>query len=350
VLLLDQRGTGRSTPVTRQTLPLRGSAADQAQYLSFFRADSIVRDAELFRRELIGDRKWTVLGQSYGGFCTVTYLSIAPQGVKEALITGGLPGLTASAEDAYRAAYPRIERKNAGYYTRYPQDVETVRRIAAFLRATDVRLPHGGRLTVEAFQALGLVLGMSTGAETLHYIVEDAFSSGPDFLSDAFLYAVQDQLSFASGPLYAVLHEASYGQGSATAWAAERVRGDFPQFDADKALAGEAPVLFTGETIHPWMFDTDPALVPLRDAAELIAAKDDWASLYDATQLADNYVPAAAVVYFDDMYVDTAHSLETAAAIRGLKPWVTNEFEHDGVRAGGTRVFDRLLAMVRGQA
>jgi pimeloyl-ACP methyl ester carboxylesterase len=30
VLLLDQRGTGRSTPVTRQTLPLLGDAAAQA--------------------------------------------------------------------------------------------------------------------------------------------------------------------------------------------------------------------------------------------------------------------------------------------------------------------------------
>ena len=50
VLLLDQRGTGRSTPATRQTLPRRGDAAAQARYLTHFRADSIVRDAELLRR------------------------------------------------------------------------------------------------------------------------------------------------------------------------------------------------------------------------------------------------------------------------------------------------------------
>jgi alpha/beta hydrolase fold len=58
--------------------------------LTHFRADSIVLDAELIRRELAGDRPWSVLGQSFGGFCTVTYLSFAPHGIREAFITGGL--------------------------------------------------------------------------------------------------------------------------------------------------------------------------------------------------------------------------------------------------------------------
>ena len=45
VLLLDQRGTGRSTPATRQTLAGLSSAKAQADYLTHFRADSIVLDA-----------------------------------------------------------------------------------------------------------------------------------------------------------------------------------------------------------------------------------------------------------------------------------------------------------------
>jgi len=49
VLLLDQRGTGHSTPVNRQTLPLRGGPAEQADHLMHFRADSIVRDCEAIR-------------------------------------------------------------------------------------------------------------------------------------------------------------------------------------------------------------------------------------------------------------------------------------------------------------
>ncbi|GHF93458.1 alpha/beta fold hydrolase [Streptomyces thermodiastaticus] len=350
VLLLDQRGTGRSTPANRQTLPLRGGPAEQADYLTHFRADSIVRDCEAIRPRLTGGAPWTVLGQSFGGFCAVHYLSARPEGLAAALITGGLPSLDAHADDVYRAAYPRIERKVAAHYARYPQDVERVRCIADHLLTHDVVLPNGYRLTVEAFQSLGIMLGTGDGSHRLHFLLEHAFVRTPagPALSDAFQEQVLSQLSYAAHPLYALVHEAIYGQDARpTAWSAERVRAEFPQFDAAKALAGDEPVLFTGESVHPWMFDCDPALRPLRETAELLAARTDWRPLYDRGRLAANEVPAAAAVYHDDMYVDTAHALRTARAIRGLRTWVTDEFEHDGVRAGGSRVLDRLLALVR---
>lgn len=353
VLLLDQRGTGHSTPANRQTLPLRGGPAAQADYLTHFRADAIVRDCEAIRREVTGGAPWTVLGQSFGGFCTVNYLSTAPEGLTAAVVTGGLPSLDAHADDVYRAAYPRIERKVAAHYARYPQDVERARRIADHLLAQDVVLPNGYRLTAEAFQSLGILLGGSEGSHRLHYLLENAFVRTPQgpALSDAFQEEVQGLLSYASHPLYALVHEAIYGQDARpTAWAAERVRAEFPQFDAAKTLAGDGSLLFTGETIHPWMFDCDPALRPLRETAELLAARTDWTPLYDSARLAANEVPVAAAVYHDDMYVDTAHSLATARAVRGLRTWVTDEFEHDGVRAGGPRVLDRLLALTRDEA
>ncbi|WP_327667737.1 alpha/beta hydrolase [Streptomyces sp. NBC_00485] len=353
VLLLDQRGTGHSTPANRQTLPLRGGPAQQADYLAHFRADAIVRDCEAIRPQVTGGAPWTALGQSFGGFCTVNYLSSAPEGLTAAVIAGGLPSLDAHADEVYRAAYPRIERKVSAHYARYPQDVERARRIADHLLTHEVTLPNGYRLTVEAFQSLGIVLGGSEGSHRLHYLLEDAFvsaSHGP-VLSDAFQEEVQGLLSYASHPLYALVHEAIYGQDERpTAWAAERVRAEFPQFDAAKTLAGDSPLLFTGESVHPWMFDCDPALRPLRETAELLAARTDWAPLYDPARLAANEVPVAAAVYHDDMYVDTAHALETARTIRGLRTWVTDEFEHDGVRAGGPRVLDRLLALARDEA
>ncbi|MFF5493834.1 alpha/beta fold hydrolase [Streptomyces aquilus] len=350
VLLLDQRGTGHSTPANRQTLPLRGGPAEQADYLTHFRSDSIVRDCETIRPQLTGGAPWTVLGQSFGGFCAVNYLSAAPEGLSAAVITGGLPSLDAHADDVYRAAYPRIERKVAAHYARYPQDVERARRIADHLLHHEVVLPNGYRLTVEAFQSLGIVLGGGEGSHRLHFLLEQAFVPTPQgpALSDAFQEEVQGLLSYAGHPLYALVHEAIYGQDDRpTAWSAERVRAEFPQFDAAKALTGDGPVLFTGESIHPWMFETDPALRPLRETAELLAARTDWKPLYDSARLAANAVPVAAAVYHDDMYVDTTHSLQTARAIRGLRTWVTDEFEHDGVRAGGPRVLDRLLALTR---
>jgi len=58
IVMLDQRGTGLSSPIDRRTLPLRGSDLDQARYLEHFRADSIVADAEAIRRAL-GAGPWT---------------------------------------------------------------------------------------------------------------------------------------------------------------------------------------------------------------------------------------------------------------------------------------------------
>ncbi|MGW4507637.1 alpha/beta fold hydrolase [Streptomyces sp. NPDC004436] len=354
VLLLDQRGTGRSTPLNRQTLPLHGTPAQQAAYLAHFRADSIVRDAEAIRPGLTGGAPWTVLGQSFGGFCTVRYLSSAPEGLAAALITGGLPSLTATAAEVYRAACPRIEGKNTAHYARYPMDVERARRIAAHLAERPAELPGGHVLTVEAFQSLGILLGGGDGSHELHYLLEDAFVPTPagPALSDAFLEGARSLLSFAGHPLYALLHEAIYAQDpdAPTAWAADRVLAEHPRFDARKALAGDDPLLFTGETIHPWHFTTDPALAPLRETADLLAARTGWEPLYDPRRLAANEVPVAAAVYHDDMYVDAGHSLQTARSIRGLRTWVTDEFEHDGLRAGGPRVLDRLLSLVRHEA
>ncbi|MFF3327514.1 alpha/beta fold hydrolase [Streptomyces sp. NPDC002889] len=352
VLLLDQRGTGRSTPLNRQTLPQWGASQAQADRLALFRTDSIVRDCEVIRPQLTGGAPWTVLGQSFGGFCATHYLVAAPEGLRTVLIAGGLPSLDAHADDVYRAAYPRIQRKVEAHYDRYPQDVERARRIAVHLAEHKTVLPGGYVLTPEAFQSLGILLGGEEGTHRLHYLLEDAFvrtGSGHQ-LSDAFQESVHATLSFAGHPLYALLHEAIYAQGGRpTGWAAERVRAEFPQFDAAAALSGDGPLLFTGETIHPWHFEVDPALRPLGESAEILAARTDWAPLYDPAPLAANQVPVAAAVYHDDMYVDTAHSLQTARAVRGLRTWVTDEYEHDGVRAGGPRVLDRLLSLARGE-
>jgi pimeloyl-ACP methyl ester carboxylesterase len=345
VLLLDQRGTASSSPVNRRTLAGLGPQ-QQADYLALFRADSIIADAELIRPQVTGGGPWSVLGQSFGGFCTVSYLSFAPGGLREAFLTGGLPGLSTHADDVYRLTYPKVAELNRAHYERYPQDVARARRIAAALAAADVRLPSGGRLTVEGFQCLGQLLGAGSGSAELHYLLERPFAG--DGLADDFLYQVQDRLSFSSGPLYALVHEACYAQGRATGWSAQRVRAEFPEFDAAAALEGDDPLLFTGEMIYPWMFEHDPVLQPLREAAELLAQRDSWPRLYDQAALAVNEVPAAAAVYYDDMYVPVSFSAQTAAAIRGLRPWVTNEYQHDGLRVSNGEVLDRLIAMARG--
>ncbi|MFD6427061.1 alpha/beta fold hydrolase [Streptomyces sp. NPDC060198] len=346
VVLLDQRGTGRSTPADRTTLARFGEdSAAAAGYLAHFRADSIVRDAELLRRRLQGDEPWSVLGQSFGGFATLTYLGLAPEGIAQAYITGGLPTLTGHADDVYRAAYARVLAHNERFFARYPADQRIADAVAAHLAEHDVRMPTGERLTVRRFQTLGIMFGTSAKFDSLHYLLETAFTQGVKgpALTDTFLRGVDAAVSFAERPLYAALHEPIYAQGCrATDWSAHRVRREFPAFDA----GAQGPLRFTGEMVYPWQFDEDPALVPLREAAGHLAARADWPALYDLDRLAANTVPVVAAVYQDDMYVDREQSLATAAAVRGLRTWVTPTYAHDGVRADRA-VLDRLIAMAR---
>jgi pimeloyl-ACP methyl ester carboxylesterase len=348
VVLLDQRGTGRSTPVTRESLARFAGAQDQADYLALFRSDSIVRDAEHIRRELGGDdARWTLLGQSYGGFCSVQYLSSYPGSLEAVLITGGVPGIEAGVDEIYRLTYRKLIEKNRLYYERYPRDVERIREIAAYLAEYDVRLPGGDRLSVRGFQTLGLSFGMSDGYEKLHYLVDEAFVDGPEGrqLGYDFLRGVENYNAFDTNPIFSVLHEPIYGQEVATGWCAASLRSEFPEFDSV-----DGPLHFTCEMIFPWMFEEWSALSGMSEAADLLAQKSDWPVLYDPVRLEQNTVPVAAAVYHDDVYVPVELSLGTLARIPNARAWVTNEYEHNGLRADGPKILGRLLDMVRGKA
>ena len=330
VLMLDQRGTGRSSAVGAE---LPGTPEQQAERLSHFRADSIVADAELLRAEL-GVEQWSVLGQSFGGFCTLSYISLAPGGVREALFTGGLPPLGARIDDVYRATHAHMRERSERYYARYPEDRLRVRALLERVRESPLRLPGGDALHEGRVRQLGEVLGMGDGAERLHYLLE----LSPD--SRAFLHDAQRFASFPRNPLYAVLHEACWADTGATEFSAERMLAELPERGDD---------IFTGEHIFRWMFEDYAELAPLREAAELLARRS-WPALYDHARLERNEVPAAAVIYAEDVYVERTFSEETAARVRGLRPWLTNECEHDGLSVDGERVLGRLLDLVRGRA
>jgi pimeloyl-ACP methyl ester carboxylesterase len=341
ILLLDQRGTGLSTPANRQSLPLRGDAAAQASYLTHFRADSIVRDAEAIRNAL-GISSWSTFGQSYGGFCTLTYLSLAPEALDRCIITGGLASLTADADTVYRATYARMAARNEEYFGWYPQDRDTLADIVAHLAHTEEHLPGGRELTVPMVQLLGQYLGGNTRVHALHYIFEGAFieTPGGKRLSDTFIAAVAEQADRATNPLYALLHESIYGQGAATNWSAERVLEEFPAFSP-----GAADPLLTGEMVYRWYFDSDQVLRPLEETARVLAEHEGWGQLYDLRALSANTVPVAAAVYTHDVYVDRDLSMATAAAVGNLRVWETDEFHHDGIGDEGAMIFAKLLQL-----
>lgn len=356
IIMLDQRGTGLSAPLNRQTLRHRGDHDQRTAYLRNFRADSIVRDAEALREHL-GVRSWSVLGQSYGGFCTLTYLSFAPEHLDRALITGGLAPLSGPADRVYERTYPRMAARNAEYFQRFPEDRDRLDAVVAHLRRHQVRLPDRSPLTVARLQLLGLLMGGNTKIDTLHYLLEEAFTDERRTeLSDTFLSAVGQHISFAANPMYAVMHESIYGQpleitglAGGTGWAAERVRERFPEFspEADSPLLLGEMILRDHVTLDPVLASDDDGS-GLVGTAEALSRVDDWPALYDTEQLARNSVPAAAAVYTDDVFVSRELSLETAEQVAGLSVYETAAFHHDGISDDGPAVLRELLQRTEG--
>jgi pimeloyl-ACP methyl ester carboxylesterase len=333
------------------------SPPEQAEYLAHFRADSIVQgwsnhhpnhhpnhrpallikctvctDCELLRKKLLGrSGKWTLMGQSFGGFCAITYLSLAPHALEAVILTGGLaPVLCSNPDRVYTATFKRVLTQNALYFERYPHDQLICQAIAQRLLREPQRMPDGGMLTARRFQQLGFLLGLQGSIERIHYLVElaardflrarysrrayrvdqcnnsDSDSDGDgDDDNDAdqraydavgarkqqldstisvteieqklvfdleFLKGVDALLTFDTNPFYAILHESIYCTSSASRWSAHRIQNDlYTQFN--QVLGECKPFLFTGEMVYPWMFDDYAALQPLKEAAEIIANK-----------------------------------------------------------------------------
>lgn len=348
LILLDQRGTGRSTPLGLDT-PAPGlrdgtapeapttlraaSAAAAAEYLTHFRADAIVEDALDVLGHLGADTV-TPIGQSFGGFTTVHWLSAHADSLDGAIMTGGLPALTRTPAEIYAATWEIMRRKSLAFYARFPGDRNRMEELAELAADGEIVLPGGDAVTPARLRTLGHRLGATGGAEQLHWLLH------LNHRSPAFRHDLAAMLPYGGrNPLYAVIHESSMASGHPTDWAAERTMPADVRAD---------PTLLGGEHLHPGLFEEDSELAPWRDIAHTVA-QHPWPVLYDPAALAQSRVPAAAIIYFDDAYVPTAHSLETAAAIPTLTPWVTNEWEHNGIRASGTEVIDRLIGLVRGR-
>jgi len=339
IILIDQRGTGLSEPISADSV-LNMSDNEIAKHLTFFRADNIVRDAELLRKKLIGDKKWSVLGQSFGGFCAMTYLSYYPESLQKVFITGGIPPLKAHPDDIYRSTYQRVLDKNNQFYKLFPKARLNAKKIAEYLNRNNVYLPDGDLLSVKRFQQLGLNLGFSDGMATLNFLFERAFID--DKISYFFLKQVLTMQTFDTNPLFTILHEACYAQEFSTEWSAQRILNEYSAFDYRE----NAEFFFTGEMLYPWMLDAYSSLKPFKKAANILAQKKDWPILYKEDILKWNKVPIAAAVYTNDMYVDRDFSINFAENIPNMNIWETNLLEHNALRSNGEKVLDSLFKRI----
>lgn len=329
LVLLDQRGTGPSTPVGDHDLA-RGAEA-VAEHLTHLRADSIVRDCEAIREHL-GAATWSVLGQSFGGFTTLAYLSTDASSLQDVFITGGLSAIGRHPDDVYALCYEKMRTTSERYYRRFPEHRDAMRRLVDQADAGDIVLPDGEVVSRSRLRSMGSALGTNDGWQTVWSLLER------DPSSNAFRHDLMHAMPFdGRNPLYFAFHESSYADGHATRWSAERTEpSDFR----------DDPTLFTGEHIRRDWTETVPAFRPWRDVTRALA-EYEWPSIYDAEAIAASGATGAAAVYVDDVYVPMEFSLETARLLPGVKLWVTSEHEHNGLRSGP--VLSRLIDLAQGR-
>ncbi|CZR65926.1 related to proline iminopeptidase [Phialocephala subalpina] len=324
VLHVDQRGTGLSTPVTAATLALQGDVQQQADYLKLFRADSIVRDAEAIRKVLTAEypeelKRWTIYGQSFGGFCAFTYLSFHPEGVQDAFVSGGVPPIGKSVDEVYSKLFIQAKKRNKAYYTKFPMDVKRVYKLVEhFDSKGGLPMPSGGVMTGKRFLLLGMNFGSKGGIQSVHDLVLKMSSELEHFgfITRPSLSSFEGSTNFDDNAIYAILREAIYCDGKSSNWAAERMSSSFPEFSlGNKTASKDQPLYLPGGMVFPFMFDVCPELQQLKDVAHLLATFENWPKLYDEEQLKRNKVPLYVASFVDDAYVDFKFVQETLEGV-----------------------------------
>jgi len=247
--------------------------------------------------------------------------------------TGGLLPVGRPVDNVYTATFDAMRRLNHRYHRHFPEDADRLRRLLDLCDAGEVLGPDGKPFTRRLMRTIGNQLGKDGGAEAVHYLLERDPHS-PAFAHDAAAMFPFD----ARAPLYAVIHESSCTDGGTTRWSAERVQPDDFRGDSE---------LLTGEHLFSWHFEDDSGLQPYREVASILA-EHEWPRLYDPAVLAQVEVPSAAAIYADDPFVVRQFSEEVADLLPGMRPWLTDEFLHNGLGSGGDRVLDRLIGLARG--
>lgn len=321
VVLLDQRGTGLSSVIDTDVLISKGSVKEQFEYVKNFRADSIVYDCEIIRKGL-GCKKWYLLGQSFGGFVSVTYASFFPESLKAVFLTGGLPPIAIKdVKNVYEKTSQKTKERENIYYKKFPQDKE---RIQIILKHKDI-IPA-------QFNRLGISLGVGGGTVALHSLVLAMYTDLKLLgrLSTKTRKDYENYTGFETNVLYALFQEAIYinGPGMKSNWSAEKF-----------ITTG-----FTGEIVDSQMFQTYSKLKPLKELANYIHQYSNWSLLYNLENLKNirwENLPIVAQVYLDDQYVDYELGKRNLDIFEH-KQIVTNQLFHNGLRADSVNVINAL--------
>jgi len=253
----------------------------------------------------------------------------------------------------------------------YPGDITVVKTIVKKVLEEPQKLPSGGTLTARRFLQLGMGLGGSPSAfASLHNKLANAFvqeTTDQVVFTKAFLKSFDMDQPFDDYPIYYFMHESIYADGpenSPTNWAADRAYKNKNQTPSDfdykltsRMESDAKPTIFFGEMVFPWMSEdyAECGDVGCQHMANALATKSDWPKLYNGEHirqvLGDGRSRAAAASYLDDMYVDwecTKKVLARGGPLEKCKAYVTNEYQHSGLRDDGANIFAKLHGMAMG--
>lgn len=124
-IFMDQRGTGCSS-----RFPV-GSDPSTLAKLNWYGSAGIVNDSEEIRKTLIGDKKWKIFGQSFGGHVVHRYLKMYPDSVVKAYAHGYPEG-----QSDFDFKYARISSQSqilATYLKNYPNDERRLKAVNRLL-------------------------------------------------------------------------------------------------------------------------------------------------------------------------------------------------------------------------
>ncbi|CAK7222272.1 hypothetical protein SBRCBS47491_004809 [Sporothrix bragantina] len=399
ILYMDYRGMGKSTILRADFLneeKFPGSGQDgtptlqnltpqqQASRLALFRQDNIVRDLEAVRMSLCKfvhghAEKWTLVGQSYGGWVSFSYLSLYPQSLHMVIVTGGIPPVGQTADAVYKNTYKTLIKACDGFYNRYPHHEANVRNMLDFIAKlgkdasgnnVGIPMPGGGILTPERFLCLGRTLGTTNGDDKVDQALEMCLADKEvGTFSQETLIKIEGWLRFEERPLYAILQEPIYTEPGMPAadWSAERIgktleqywwleQGAFhkvfsglPEHVAyrEKHFTGKR-IYMSAEHIYRFHYDQYQALKPLKSAANILAQKTDWPLLFDAAQLAKNEVPISSLSYNRDMFIDWEHSENTVTKgkVKNIVVDSSEDLMHTAVKDRSGQVLPRIWSGV----
>ena len=170
-IYIDQRGTGCSDPFPQEP------TVENVNRLVNYTTNEIVWDSEAVRQELLGDKKWKVFGQSYGGQIVHRYAVNAPENLKGAFAHG--LSLMDNQNDWLKLRIKSQKRVIEMYFKQYPNDRQALTKIRSLIGENlcfndgDTKI-CGPKVT----DALVIFLGFSTSWSYMHQTIGSLMSNG----------------------------------------------------------------------------------------------------------------------------------------------------------------------------